>query len=207
MLLTKRCHEDYSEFVAGSQAEGWSVSWDIPSISGLAGATLALLTILGKFLGGLGWLRKKIAAARAGSAALVEIPARTLILVPACTPSACRWSLDRFGGRVAMRVICEVKATNVCKYAVALLRAGMQKPSVTGCVRVQADSGGDASTVIPSLALRDLRLEFVIEPPIVSGLESFEADVAVVDQFGNEHWLRDVRFEHLAWDRVLCKAS
>jgi hypothetical protein len=185
------------------------VSWDIPTVSGLAGVVLASLGILGKITGAIDWLRQRVTGPP--SAALLDIPRKTLIIILGARANSCRWSMDFFGGRAVMRVICEAKATNVSKYAVQLVGAKMRRPPIVGraVIGFQADGINDEqlSCTIPSLATRDLRMEFAIEPPVVEEPRSFKADLALLDQFGNEHWLKNVRFRRLPGGRVLTKAG
>jgi hypothetical protein len=141
----------------------------------------------------------------------MEIPEKTLILVTDGSANSAYWSMDLFGGRAVMRVVCQAKATNISKYAVELVGAKMRRPPTAGRVLIltPGDEGdeGRVDGAIPSLGMREVRLEFAIEPPIVKGAKSFEADLAVVDQFKNEHWLARVRFRHVPSGRVLSRAS
>ena len=186
------------------------MAWDIPTVSGLAGVVLASLGILGKITGAIDWLRQRVTGPRSPSAALVEVPRKTLITILDLRAHSCRWGMDFFGGRAVMRVICEAKATNVSTYAVQLVGAKMRRPPIVGRAVIGFRADGDdeeLSCTIPSLATSHLRMEFAIEPPIAEGPRSFKADVALLDQFGNEHWLRNVRFRHLPAGRVLTKAG
>ena len=54
---------------------------------------------------------------------------------------------------------------------------------------------GKASQALPAGATADLSVMFFVIPRIVKSGEPLHADIAAVDQFGTEHWLRSVEFE------------
>jgi hypothetical protein len=204
MLLTSACHEDIVD-AGGSSGESRAVSWNLASISTLAGLIVASLVIIGKITGGFAWVWKKVVAPSLSSAALLDVPNRTLILVPNGAPGAFRYSLD-FGDKgLAMRAVCELKATNVCQRPVQLVAARIRKPATHGAILVRSAEGwGEPREghAIPSGETQNVRLEFLNEPALWPKRGSFKADIGLTDQFDNEHWLRRVRFEQVPAGRI-----
>ena len=77
--------------------------------------------------------------------------------------------------------------------------AKMRKPKATGHVLVSSHESNMYSqkNVIPDGSIADLRFSFYVQPPVRKEGEVFKADVAIVDQFGNEHWLKGLEFPYV----------
>jgi len=52
------------------------------------------------------------------------------------------------------------------------------------------------SYMIPDGATTDLSNDFWIIPPYKEKGQAFAADIAILDQFGNEHWIKNVEFPY-----------
>lgn len=52
------------------------------------------------------------------------------------------------------------------------------------------------SYMIPEGRVSYLRFDFWIMPPVRNKGETFKADVAIMDQFGNEHWIKNIEFQY-----------
>ena len=50
--------------------------------------------------------------------------------------------------------------------------------------------------IIPQGGVSDLRFDFFVQPPVSEEGKPFKADVAIIDQFGNEHWLKGLKFPY-----------
>ena len=75
--------------------------------------------------------------------------------------------------------------------------AKLRKPKAVGHALVRAhDSGMYGKHVIPKGTVSDLRFDFFVQPPIYEKGKTFKADVAIVDQFDNEHWLKGLEFSY-----------
>ena len=78
--------------------------------------------------------------------------------------------------------------------------SGQVKPSANG--RVLARAHGDSSMystthIILQRSVSDLRFDFFVQPPVCEVGKPFKADVAIIDQFGNEHWLKGLEFQYM----------
>ena len=185
------------------------MSWDLTSISTLAGLIVASLAIIGKFTGGFAWIWKKAGLNSSGSSALLPIPNKTLILVPNGAPGASRYSLGLSGKRKSMQLVCELKATNVSTRPVQVVAACIRKPATHGTIYVRSEGGWGKQReghAIPSGETQDVRVECHSESAPWPKRGSFTADIVLTDQFGNEHWLR-VRFEQVPAAQLSSQAN
>lgn len=173
--------------------------WDLQKISITVGIVLAGLTILGKVTGFFGWLLKQYRQWHQSSFALIEVPKKTVILVPVSLRNAFWWHMGSMSGQPAMQIVGDLNVTNISKYNVYLMGARLRKPRAVGhvCVRVQGSNIYSSNSMIPQGALSDLRFDFFVQPPVCKEGSPFKADVAIIDQFGNEHWLKKVNFLYM----------
>ena len=186
------------------------MSWNLASISTLAGTIVASLVIIGKVTGGFAWVWKKAVAPSRSSSTLLDVPNRTLILVAYRAPGACRYSLDFSGKGLVMQAVCELKATNVFQRPVQLVAARIRKPATHGVILVRSAEGWSEQReghAIPSGETQDVRVEFHIEPASWPKRGSFKADIGLIDQFDNEHWLRRARFEQVSAGRTSARVA
>lgn len=96
-----------------------------------------------------------------------------------------------------MQIHGDLQVTNICKYDILLSSAKMRKPKALGHVNVSASpSQPYGNYMIPGGAVADLIFHFSIMPPVKKKGEFFKADVAIIDQFGNEHWVNGIKFEY-----------
>jgi hypothetical protein len=168
---------------------------DLQTISIAVGIGVGLLTILGKVTGFFGWVVAKIKAPSQKSPVLYEIPPKTIILVPVSSPNAFWWHMGSSGDQPAMQIVGDLTVTNICKYKVLLTAAKMRKPKAMGHVMVRdVNSNYYGSYMIPEGGVSDLRFDFWVMPPVRNKGETFKADIAIMDQFGNEHWLKNIEF-------------
>lgn len=100
-------------------------------------------------------------------------------------------------GKPAMQVVGRFNVTNITKYAVILSAVKMKNPRYMGNVMVK-----DSKTnyhgryqIVPG-GYTDMSFDFWIDPPFKKKNESFVADIAVLDQFGNEHWIKKITFTY-----------
>ncbi len=99
------------------------------------------------------------------------------------------------GGKPAMQVVGRFHVTNITKYKVILAAVKMKKPRHLGSVTVKdSESNYHGRYQIPPGGFTDMSFDFWINPPFKKEGESFTADIAVLDQFGNEHWIKNVHF-------------
>jgi len=96
-----------------------------------------------------------------------------------------------------MQIVGDLNITNISKYGVYLVAARLRKPKAAGYVAVRAQNSNlYGNYVIPPSAVSDLRFDFYIQPPVCEQGKPFKGDVAILDQFGNEHWLKALEFRY-----------
>jgi hypothetical protein len=176
--------------------------FDLQTISMAVGSALGVLTILGIVFG---WFSK---AGRwvysfflvKPSVGVIDVPTKTLILIPVARHNSFWWHMGDASGEPVMQIVGDLNVTNISKFGVVLTGARMRKPKATGNAIVSTHDSQTYSSnnVIPVGAMGDLRFDFLVQPPVREKGNLFKADIAIVDQFGNEHWLKGVEFPYLA---------
>ncbi|HXV15060.1 MAG TPA: hypothetical protein VEC56_12710 [Candidatus Krumholzibacteria bacterium] len=103
--------------------------------------------------------------------------------------------------RPMVQLVAELVAVNASDAKVLLVSARLRKPATEGLVRVHDPDGGTAATRVlePFASARASVFFFVPLAPPPAGT-NVVADVGVLDQFGNTHWLEKVRFRGRALD-------
>ncbi len=127
-----------------------------------------------------------------------DAPTRTLVLVPAPESGARWWHLGAIGDRTAMQIEGELIITNISEQGVFVVAARLRRPPVIGHAWVRAP---DASAhgirhVIPAGGVTNLRFDFLVQPPLQEKGRPFQADVAIIDHFGNQHWIKGLSFPY-----------
>jgi hypothetical protein len=148
-----------------------------------------LLVVIGKAIGRLFGRAPK-------SGVETEIPRKTVIIPPNPNTHATWWHMGSSAGKPAMQVVGQsFKATNITKYGIYLCAAKMKTPRLFGHVSVKdSKSQYHGFYEIPPGGISDISFDFWIIPPVKEEGKSFKADVAIIDQFGNEHWIKGIEF-------------
>lgn len=177
------------------------MSLDLQSIHIAVGITIGLLTILGTLLG---WFRKAWQWAASlvrpkPSVGVMDVPPRTMVLIPASRPNALWWHMGAMGDKPAMQIVGELHITNISKYGVFVMGAKLRKPKAVGYAMVRSQESNMYGTkhVVPEGAVSDLTFDFFVQPPVCEKGKPFKSDVAIIDQFGNEHWIKGLEFPYL----------
>ena len=178
------------------------MSFDLQSLQIVVGIVVGLLTILGTIFG---WFTKvwrwasSLLFDQKPPAGLIDVPSKTLILIPVSHQNALWWHMGMMVTQPAMQIVGDLNVTNISKYDVVVMGAKLQKPKAVGHAIVRAHDSNMYSHKhsIPSGGISDLRFDFFVQPPIKEEGESFKADVAIIDQFGNEHWLNGLEFLYM----------
>jgi hypothetical protein len=162
-------------------------------ISVVANVLIIIGSVTGAFRKAWRWLRSK----RIPGQNAIAIPTRTLRIVPQARPNALWWHMGSRGDVPVMQVVGDFLVTNVTTLAVMVPAVRLRKPKTLGFATVRAsDSNLHGQHPIPPGGSSDLRFVLWVEPPVRKKGEIFRADIALVDQFGNEHWLKNLEFEY-----------
>lgn len=175
---------------------------DLAMIATIVGIVSTGVVILQNFTKVIDWIAGKWQRLFGSNTSPNEfpIPKRSLILQPARHPRTCRWHEGTTGQddqrRPIMFIVGGFTVTNITKYNVVITGAKMRRPRMRGSAMTKAHDQNlyDSRHHIPPGALTEVHFDFIIDPPIRLKGEAFSADIAIVDQFGNDHWEKKVIF-------------
>ncbi len=127
----------------------------------------------------------------------IDIPKKTLTLIEEKLTNQTWWHMGSSGEKPAMQIVTQFKATNITNLDILVTQARMKKPKCYGHVLTRhPDQNMYGSYMIPARKISEVSLDFWVMPPIKKKGESFKADIGVVDQFGNEHWVKGIEFKY-----------
>jgi hypothetical protein len=132
------------------------------------------------------------------SSVVVDIPKKTLVLSRSSRSSAFWCHMSSSGDQQAMQIVGEVTVTNICKHHIYVTAAKLKKHKAWvqhGDLK-DLDSQNLGRYMIPNGCMSDLRFHFGVMPPVREKGLSFKADVAIIDLFGNEHWIKGLEFPY-----------
>lgn len=126
-----------------------------------------------------------------------KVPKKTIIILPLPGPKNTWWHMGSSSGKPTMQVVGRFRVTNITKYNILLTAVKMKKPKLLGHVSVK-DTKSDyyGSYMIPGGTTTDIHVDFWIMPPFKEEGERFFSDIAILDQFANEHWMKKVEFQY-----------
>jgi len=149
-------------------------------------SVIELLTVILGFIRRVFWGKGK-------SSVQVDVPNKTIIVIPTPGPFSTWWHMGSWSGNPAMQVVGFFKVTNITKYTIFLCAAEMKKTKLLGRVTVM-DSKSHEFNEIPPTSTTELTFHFFVFPPIRKEGENFTTDIAIIDQFGNKHWIKGINF-------------
>ena len=174
--------------------------FDLQSAQVAVAIVIGLLTILGTIFGWFGkaWRWVSSLFKPKPPVGIIEVPSKTMVLIPVSRSNAVWWHMGAMGDQPAMQIVGDLNVTNISKYGVFVMGAKLRKPKAVGHALVRAHDENIYSTkhVIPQGAVSDVRFDFFVQPPVCEKGKPFKADVAIIDQFGNEHWLKGLEFPY-----------
>jgi hypothetical protein len=133
----------------------------------------------------------------------IDIPKKTLILMPDMSQYALRWGLGKAGDEEAMQISGTLQATNISRYAIRAAGIKLLHPRdlviLTRIVTTQDPESRMHSTgnLIAPGYIGDLSFMFFVTPAITMPGMPLIAAIAILDQFGNEHVIRDLEFKFI----------
>lgn len=163
----------------------------------LLGIILGIFAVIAYLKGFFSWFWGKIKSIIPNEEAAIKIPKRTLVLVIKGTGHQSWWHMGKSGDEPAMQIVAHFTATNISNFGVLPTSAKMRKPKYLGHVMAKKhDDNIYGSYIIPKGIITELSVDFWITPPIKNKGELLKADIAIIDQFGNEHWIKNVEFRY-----------
>lgn len=129
-------------------------------------------------------------------------PPQAVVLIPEVRPNALVWALGTRGNKPTQQVVGDFTITNRTEHAIYLLHAVLRRrrwfflgrPEQGHAAVGDFQSPHSGEYPIPPQAITTVRLHFVGTVRERPARGRLVADVAVVDQFGNHHWLRRLVF-------------
>lgn len=173
--------------------------FDLQNAEVVVTITTGVLTIFGIIFGWIGKILCWVSSTFKLKSLVGDIPSRTMILIPVANQNSLWWHMGAVGDQPAMQIVGDLNITNVSKGDVFVMGAKLKKPKAIGhaMVRAQGSNSYGSKNIIPEGGVSDLRFDFFVQPPVSELNQSFKADVAIIDQFGNEHWLKGLEFPYL----------
>lgn len=173
---------------------------DLQSVQIIIAIIASLLVILGTIFGWFGkvwgflvsFFRSK------PPAGVIEVPKKTLILIPISRERALWWHMGSMGDQPAMQIVGDLNITNISNYDVFVMGAKLKKPKAIGHAVVREHDSDIYSSRHSILrgTVSDLKFDFFVQPPVCEKGKLFKANVAIIDHFGNEHWLKGLEFKY-----------
>jgi hypothetical protein len=172
----------------------------IGTISIIVGIIVGIIAIVESITGFFRRLLRKFKNPNA-----LSIPAKTLVLLAIPSEGGNKWCMGSLNNSPAMQIYGGCYATNTTTLDIQPVAAILRKPYQLSDVRVKkSDSDGHesyGSYNIPSAATTIIIFDFLVAPPIRKQGEQFIADIAILDQFGNKHWIKGMIFGYYSTRR------
>ena len=161
------------------------------------GILIGAITILAYVKGVFAWIWEKIKSVISPSSDV--IPKKTLILLPLPRDNATWWHMGGVGGKPAMQIVGDIRVTNISRYNILLSACKLKRPKVIGHAHIFSNIGAieeNGEFLIPEQGTCQVRISCWIVPPVKKENQNFVTDLAIIDQFGNEHWMKKVEFRY-----------
>jgi hypothetical protein len=184
---------------------GWVVG--VGALATLILTTLGILDKLGKWLASAWrWSR------RLGTHHDAAIP-KTIVAIPQSRLNALWWGCTKQAdGRLVTQICCDLNVTNTCTEEIKLAGAIFRRRrgwftighdvSCEPMVKSSRSQYHGRYELIPN-RMTDVRLGFMFSVQRAPKPErDLIADVALIDQFGNHHWLKHLPFKHVEHIRL-----
>jgi hypothetical protein len=183
----------------------------LPDWAVVSAAIAGLLVILKAFSDALGLIEKSLVllskilgSFRRRADGIPRVPSRTVAVIPEPRINAFWWSMGRAGDTPIMQVVADFYVTNTTERPIQL--AGALLKVNRWLVLSRTERGNtmvkDLSSVysgnypvIPH-RMTKVRADFQFVRPFVKAKRAFNSRIALIDQYGNEHWVF-VRFKHI----------
>ncbi|WP_434717186.1 hypothetical protein P5X00_40025 (plasmid) [Paraburkholderia sp. A2RO-4L] len=173
------------------------------TIAGLAGIA-TLISNLGKIFSAVSSLLSWLTGRLKDKDAAQGLPKRTIVAVQQSQINALWWHLGRMGDRPMVQVVGDFNTTNVWTDNVRLTGAilryrhwGFRSHTVRGDASVKdLRSAYSGNYPIPPNEMTRVRVGFHYLLKHRTPGKRFRADLAIIDQFGNHHWIRGLVFRH-----------
>jgi hypothetical protein len=164
----------------------------------LIGIILGIFGVTAYIRGFFGWILDNLRKLFSSNPEnIIHIPKKTLTLLSKPSPQHTWWHMGSSGDKPAMQIVAKFTATNITKLNILPTQAKMKRPKIFGHVMTRKhDEGVHGGYMIPAGTTTDIAVDFWIMPPVSKEGETFKANISIVDQFGNEHWVKGIEFTY-----------
>jgi len=160
----------------------------------LIGAIAGIVTILGGIFAAFKWGRGLLVKAwHFVTRSKPKVPRETIRILPQMR--GCWWGNGSVAGKPAMQVVGRWHVTNITGDNVRLLGARLLKPKTEGHVltRHPQENIYGSYPILPG-ETTEVDSDFWVIPPMRKEGEDFKTSVVLIDQYGNEHKIKNVIF-------------
>ncbi len=169
---------------------------DLDKVDVLIGIALGAIGVFLYLKGALAWFFEKIKKLIRPSSATYDIPNKTLILLQP-QDNAMWWHMGTVGKEPAMQIVGDMRVTNISRYNILLSAVKLKRPKVIGHAGIidhAVEENGEF--LIPENGTCRVRFHCWVVPPVKQENQDFVTDIALIDQYGNEHWMKKVKFTY-----------
>ncbi len=130
-------------------------------------------------------------------------PYRTITITNVNRPNSCWWHMGKDGikGKDTMQVIADFLITNITDTENIALSGALigRKKKIRATIHVilARSRMAPAGYIITPRAMVEVSIECWVQPPIKKVGEPYIEDIAIVDNFGNEHWFDKCHFIYM----------
>jgi len=138
----------------------------------------------------------------------IDIPKKTLILMPDMHSHSLNWGLGKVGDKEAMQITGDLQATNISHYAIRISGITLLRPEDVDIVTRIVMVGDPESRMyshknfIPAGQIGDVRFMFFVTPVRATPGKSLVASISILDQFNNEHLMNDLEFKFIGPEQL-----
>jgi hypothetical protein len=133
----------------------------------------------------------------------IDIPKKTLILLPDIHMNALWWGLGSAGSKQGMQITGRLQATNTSKFHIRAAGIKLLMPADVEVI-MQTVSVKDAESgmhsfehLIPVRSIAELSFMFFVVPVTGRLGKPLNGAISIQDQFGNEHVVKNLMFKWL----------
>ena len=143
------------------------------------------------------WVVEKAKKLAGPSSATYDIPRQTLRLLPLPQHEPMWWHMGAMGKEPAMQIGGDIRVTNISRYNILISAVKLKSPEAIGFAKVidhAVEENGEF--LIPENGTCRVRFHCWVVPPVKQENQDFVTDVALIDQYSNEHWMKKVKFTY-----------
>jgi len=131
------------------------------------------------------------------SSFIIRHPYKTLSITHINREMACWWHMGSRNENEAMQVGGDFLITNLTDHEIRLCGAELGKKNKTRGTILLKELHTPYSSTTYALQPRkntEVRVIFLVQPPIIEVGKVYIDDLAIIDNFGNKHWIKQCRF-------------